>query len=573
MGKRWVLNKANKQQAEKLQSILKIRSVYCNILTSRGINSFKEAKDFFRPQLNQLHAPAEMKDMAKAVTRINDSLSSQEKILIYGDYDVDGTTAVATVYSFLQEQQPTLSLDFYIPDRYKEGYGISKKGIDYAAKQGIRLLIVLDCGIKAIKQIDYAYSLGIDVIICDHHLPGENLPSAHAILNPKQSDCSYPYKELSGCGLGFKLISALAEDWQLPQKTAFKYLDLVTTSIAADIVPVTGENRVLAFWGLKKLNKNPLPSMKALLEVSGLQSPISIKDVAFMIAPRINAAGRLKHAQMAVNLLIEQHPDKAKQIALELHKLNDERKKLDKNTTEEIIASIQSNSKLKNRKTTVMFQANWHKGVIGIAASKVMETFYRPTIIFSEHEGEITGSARSVKGFNIYNAIKACAQTMERYGGHAFAAGMTLKPNQFELFSQLFEKEVNRTINTDMLIPEIKIDAEVTSDFLTEKCYRMLQQFEPFGPNNEQPVFLLRRVTDNGYSKIVKEKHIRFELIPHKQIHSVAGIGFNLAEKFDIVASGQPFDICFHLEKNNFRGQSKLQLRIIDLKQSDYPAT
>ncbi len=567
MEKRWTLTQTNEQQCLRLHEGLGIRPIYCQLLIQRGIHTFEEAKAFFRPHQNTLPDPFEMKGMKKAVTRIEKAINEKENILVYGDYDVDGTTAIATVYSFLHKQYPLLSIDYYAPDRYKEGYGLSKTGIDYAQSQKIHLLIVLDCGIKANKEIAYAQSLGIDVIVCDHHLPGEQLPEAYALLNPKQKSCPYPYKELSGCGIGFKLICALAQHLRKSKETAFRYLDLVATSTAADIVPMTQENRTLTYLGLKKINEHPLPAIKALITVSRLQLPINIKDVLFMIAPRINAAGRLKHARLAIDLLVEEDEEKALSLAQELQALNDERKSLDKEISEEILNKIAHSSVLQKRKTTVMFGKQWHKGVIGIAASRVMETHYKPTVIFSQHKGKVTGSARSVKGFNIYKALKACSPFMDSFGGHQFAAGMTLKPKTFEAFSEKFEEIVASSIPPEMLIPEIKIDAEITFGDITEKFYQLLAQFEPFGPENEYPVFLLRGVKDNGYSKILKTKHIRFEIIhsacPGK---TLTGIGFNLAHKFDIIASGIPFNLCFHLEKNNFNGQSKLQLRVIDLK-------
>lgn len=570
MKKRWTLQIPDKEKCNALYKQLKIRPVYCQMLVNRGIYTFEQAKAFFRPNMNLLHNPFAMKGMQKAVQRIEDAIQNKENILVYGDYDVDGTTAVATVYSFLSEQFPQSYIDFYIPDRYKEGYGISKKGIDYANARKVNLIIVLDCGIKAIEQINYAKSFGIDVIICDHHLPGEQLPDAHAILNPKQTGCTYPFKELSGCGIGYKLIEAIAEHLKLSTHTTLRYLDLVAISTAADIVPMTGENRVLTSLGLRKINENPLLAIKALSTISGLKVPISIQDVIFMIAPRINAAGRLKDGGLAVDLFVEKDPEKAEALAKTLHELNDKRKKLDKDITDEIISRINSDTQLKNRKTTVMFDTSWHKGVIGIAASRVMGTYYRPTIVLSENNGQITGSARSVKGFNIYNALKECAESMERFGGHHFAAGMTLKPEALDEFSRKFEDVVAATIQPGALVPEIEIDAEITFAELKESFYQILSQFAPFGPGNRQPIFLIKNVTDNGFSKIINNKHIRFEIIhPDFPSQSYAGIGFDLSKKFDLVSSCQPFDLCFCLEKNEFAGKSRLQLRVLDIRQAE----
>jgi len=570
MEKQWVLQKADKPCSDRLYEQLKIRPVYCRLLASRGIRNFKEAKAFFRPAGDMLHDPFAMKDMHKAVERIEKAIREKEKVLLYGDYDVDGTTAIATVFSFLKTQYPGLPLGYYIPDRYKEGYGISKAGIDYAKTKQISLIIVLDCGIKALEQAKYAKSMGIDLVIGDHHLPGDRLPEAYAVLNPKQQGCDYPYKSLSGCGIGYKLISALAKKQDLPSYTTGQYLDLVATSIAADIVPVTGENRTLAYLGLKKMNKDPLPGLKALITISGLKKEIRMEDIVFMIAPRINAAGRLKDAALAVTLFIEKNVEAVSNIAKELHELNNKRKQLDKEITAEIIERINDEPHLKKRKTTVIFGSDWHKGVIGITASRLMETYYRPTIVLAEDKGKITGSARSVKGFNIYEALKTCRPFMERFGGHKYAAGLTLKPDVLETFSEKFEEVVAATINPEMLVPQNRIDAELTLPELTEGLYNMLLQFEPFGPKNEQPVFLLNKVKDNGYSRIIGGKHIRLEII-HSDFpgQSIAGIGFNLAKKFDIAGSGKLFDLCFCIEKNDFSGKSHLQLRVLDLRPSE----
>lgn len=544
------------------------------MLLQRGIRTFDEARTFFRPQITHLHDPWLMKGMHKAVERIDQAVKNQEKILIYGDYDVDGTTAVATVYSFMREyinyKNPDAKLlEFYIPNRYREGYGISKEGINYAKKNHFSLMIALDCGIKAVDKIKYAHSLGLDVIVCDHHLPDHELPPAYAILNPKQPQCAYPYKELSGCGIGFKLITALAQHWQLPEKTVENYLDLVATSIAADIVPMTGENRVLVYYGLKKVNTSPRHGIEALARLSGLKKTMRVSDLVFMIAPRINAAGRMDDAHKAVHLFIEKDPDQAMAFAEMLHQDNADRKDLDKSMTEEILSMIEENVTLTARKTTVLFNPDWHKGVIGIVASRVMETYYRPTIILTKSNEQVSGSARSVKGFNIYQALDQCVGLLENYGGHFYAAGMTLKPEMVESFIEKFEEVVAGSIDPDMLIPVIQINASVRLQDLTPEFFKMIQQFEPFGPGNMPPVFQASNVYDNGYSKIIRMKHIRFEIKQNNAEdcnETLTGIGFNMAHKFDLVASGKPFDICFTLDENEWNGKISLQLRILDIR-------
>ncbi len=558
------------QLCHHLQEVLGIRPVYCRILANRGIHDFREARAFFRPKVSHLHDPWLLKGMEKAVERIDEALQKEEKILVYGDYDVDGTTAVGMVFSFLKNKMSPAKMAYYIPDRYKEGYGISKKGVDYAYKQGFTLIIALDCGVKAVEQITYARSLGLDFIICDHHLPGEKPPPAYALLNPKQKQCPYPYKELSGCGIGFKLICALVQYWGLPSESAFQYLDLVATSIAADIVPLTGENRTLAFLGLKKINTHPLPALQALIEVSDIKKELNLRDVVFMLAPRINAAGRMGDARNAVQLFIETKPEKAALLAKKLHEMNAERKKLEKAITTEILNRIKRDQNFSRQKTTVLYAPDWHKGVIGITASRIMETHYRPTVILSGAEGRVSGSARSVRGFNIYNALEECKDLLERFGGHFFAAGVSLKPEHIETFSQKFEEVVSEKIDPDLLIPEVNIDAELNLADLSEKFYTMLCRFEPFGPENPQPVFLLKGARDNGFSKLIGSNHIRFELLhPSCPERSFVGIGFNLAEKFDLVASGQPFDLCFSLEKNEFAGRSDIQLNVHDIRKTE----
>lgn len=575
--KRWTVIPFDEERCKALSNALRIRPFFCRLLVQRNIYTFEEAKTFFRPSLHHLHEPLKMKDMTKAIDRINQAINKGEKILIYGDYDVDGTTAVATVFSFIYNRYKQTG--FYVPHRYHEGYGISFAGIDYAKKNNYSLIITLDCGIKAVDKIKYAQSFGIDTVVCDHHLPDNTLPPAYAILNPKQNGCNYPYKELSGCGIGFKLISALAQNWQLPDDTVFQYLDLVATSIAADIVPITGENRILAYFGLKKANNDPLPGIKALAQLSGLKKAMQIADLVFLIAPRVNAAGRMDDpsstqggAHKAIELFIEKDPEKALALAEVLQQDNIQRKDLDKSITAQILAKIAASKELASRRSTVLFDTAWHKGVIGIVASRVMETYYRPTIIFTGSKDQLTGSARSVKGFNIYEALHQCHELLDNYGGHFFAAGMTLKHEKLAAFTEKFEEVVSSTIDPELLIPEIRIDAEIFLDEITPKLFNLLQQFEPFGPENMRPVFLARNVYDNGFSKIVSLKHIRFEI---KQDHNgkcseaFTGIGFNLVHKFDMVSSGKPFDICFTLHENEWNGKTSLQLQVTDIRSSE----
>lgn len=566
--KRWTIQPFDKEEADLLSKALGIRGIYGQLLVQRGIHTFEKAKEFFRPQITDLHDPWLMKDMAKAVQRIDMAIRNKEKILIYGDYDVDGTTAVAVVYSFLKEYYPQVG--YYVPHRYREGYGISYAGIDHAHENNFSLVISLDCGIKAVEKITYAKSLQIDVIICDHHLPDQRLPNACAILNPKQPGCTYPYKELSGCGIGFKLITALSEHWKTPHKSFTRYLDLVATSIAADIVPLTGENRTLTFFGLKKINTDPLPGLQALIELSSIrknpQHRINMYDLVFMIAPRVNAAGRMDDAFKAIRLFVEKDPEKAKQFAEMLHQDNTNRKDLDKIITEEAL-SIISNEGLSGKNSTVLYRSHWHKGVVGIVASRIMETYYRPTIILTQSNEKVAGSARSVKGFNIYDALHQCDDLLENYGGHFYAAGMTLSPEKVEAFIERFESVVTSTIDPKLLVPEIKVDAVMQFGDIHRGVYNILKQFEPFGPENMRPVFMSTRVRDTGFSKILKQNHIHFEM-KQESGPAFSGIGFNLAEKFDIVSSGQPFDICYHIDENDWNGAISLQLRVLDIRKS-----
>ncbi|HTE11518.1 MAG TPA: single-stranded-DNA-specific exonuclease RecJ, partial [Chitinophagaceae bacterium] len=493
MQKRWKLLSAAEEEVNELQQSLKVSPVVCKILVQRGMETFEKAKNYFRPQLARLHDPWLMKDMRKAVSRIFDAFSKKEKILVFGDYDVDGTTAVACMYQFLQKIYTPSLVEFYIPHRYREGYGVSKMGIDFAKENGFTLIISLDCGIKSVELIQYAKEMGLDFIVCDHHLPEEQLPPAIAILNPKQKDCEYPYKELCGCGVGFKLITALAQELQLPEEDYYCYLDLVATAIAADIVPVTGENRVLAFYGIKRVNENPCNGIKALIELSGMKKSIlHITNLVFVIAPRVNAAGRMDDARKAVLMFIEKDYNKAFEYAAMLHSDNTDRKEADSSITEEALAIIEQDIILVNRKSTVVFQPHWHKGVVGIVASRLIEKYYRPTVVLTKSGELVAGSARSVAGFNLYEAIYACREHLLGYGGHFAAAGMTLLPDQVAPFTQKFEEVISATIAAHLLIPEIIIDAEINFSDLNQALYNIITQMEPFGPENMRPVFIVR---------------------------------------------------------------------------------
>ena len=565
MQKRWNILEADQKKVSPLQESLKINPILCQILVQRGIDDFEKAKTFFRPQITDFIDPWLMKDMDKAIDRILEAFGKGEKILVFGDYDVDGTTSVASVFQFIQKIYS--DTDYYLPHRYREGYGVSKMGIDFAKENGFALIISLDCGIKSVELINYAKTIGIDFIVCDHHLPDQELPPAIAILNAKQTDCNYPYKELCGCGVGFKLMMALASELGLPDESYLQYLDLVATAIAADIVPITGENRAMAFYGLKKVNENPCAGIKALMQLAGVQKHMHISNLVFVIAPRVNAAGRMDDARKAVQLFIEKEEGKALAFAEMLHSDNLDRREADSSITEEALAMLESNPEFLNRKTTVVFQEHWHKGVVGIVASRLIETYYRPTIVLTRSEDYIAGSARSVTGFNLYEAIYACREHLLGYGGHFAAAGMTLLPENVNAFSQAFEKEVSRTITDDLLIPEIIIDAEISFSEITPSLFSILTQMEPFGPENMRPVFIARKVYDTGFSKIVKDQHIRFVL---KQNNiTLTGIGFKMADKFTLLQKDQPLDIVFTIDENVWNGETSLQLKMIDIRVSE----
>jgi len=567
MIKRWNIIETDESRVEGLRASLNISRTICRVLSCRGIDSFEKAKQFFRPQPAHLHDPWLMKDMDKAVQRLVSAFEKKEKVLVFGDYDVDGTTAVATMFRFLNRIHDPALLDFYIPHRYREGYGVSRMGIDFAAANGFTLIISLDCGIKSVELIAYAKTRGIDFIVCDHHLPDHELPDAVAILNPKQPGCPYPCKDLCGCGVGFKLITALAQHFGIDEEYYHCYLDLVATAIAADIVPMTGENRVMAYYGLQKINTDPIPGIRSLIKLGGIKGTLSINNVVFVIAPRINAAGRMDDARKAVQLFIEENEEKAFALAELLHSDNTDRKEADSSITEEALAIINSDEELKARKTTVVFRDHWHKGVVGIVASRLIETYYRPTVVLTKSGDILAGSARSIAGFNLYEAIHACREYLLGYGGHFAAAGLSLLPENLPGFEKKFEETVAATCDERLLVPEILIDAEVSFEELTPSFHDILCQMEPFGPDNMRPVFIARNVRDTGYSKIVKEHHIRFSLAQGDKIFT--GIGFQMAGKFALLSNKKPIDLVFSLDENEWNGVKSLQLKVIDLRSSD----
>ena len=565
---RWTLKpKPSEEKIMHLAQALNVEDFVATLLVQRGIETFEEAKAFFRPSLDHLHDPYLMKDMEKAVERIEKAIANQENILVFGDYDVDGTTAVSLVSSYLKSYYPNVAT--YIPDRYDEGYGISFKGIDFADDNEFSLIIALDCGIKSINHRAYAKERKIDFIICDHHRPGEFLPEAVAVLDPKRDDCSYPYDELCGCGIGFKLIQALTKNRSQTIDDLIPYLDLVAAAIAADIVPMTGENRVLAHFGLQVINSNPRPGIKALIHQIKKQT-LDITDVVFIIAPRINAAGRIKHGIHAVELLTEFDFEQAQQYASEIEAYNSERKDLDKLITKEALLQIEENQE-KERFTTVVFQENWHKGVIGIVASRLIETYYRPTLVFTKSGDKYAASARSVKGFDVYNALEVCSEHLEQFGGHMYAAGMTLAAENYQKFKDAFEKEVEKTIHPDMLIPEIAIDAEIDFSDISPKLTRILKQFEPFGPQNMTPVFLTKNVKDTGYGKPMGKEEAHLKLFVKQsrsfETEGIAAIGFGLGNKFDLTTHQKPFEAVYCIDENEWNGKLSLQLRVKDIKQ------
>jgi single-stranded-DNA-specific exonuclease len=584
MEKRWVVKeKVDQEVVLELSRALNISTLLATLLVQRGVTNFNEAKTFFRPKLLQLHDPFLMKDMDKAIDRIEAAITNQERILVYGDYDVDGTTAVSLVYTFLKSLYK--DIDFYIPDRYSEGYGISKAGVEFAHENNFKLVIALDCGIKAVGNITYAASLGVDFIIVDHHRPGDTLPPACAILDPKQPDCNYPYKELSGCGLGFKLVQAFSKRNAMPFKRLEKFLDLVVVSIASDIVPITGENRILAFFGLKLINSNPRPAFTAILHYSNIKKKsdfsfveeefvfnrkLTISDLVFLIGPRINAAGRMESGKNSVELLISNTIEIAIEKAQQINQFNTERRNLDMQITQHALEIISQDQLNTNKKATIVYHPDWHKGVLGIVASRMTESYYRPTIVLTKSNGLITGSARSVKDFDIYNAIDECYELLEHFGGHKYAAGLSIKPENFDAFRDKFEEIVSGTIQDHMLIPEIEIDAKIKLNNISSNFYKILRQFAPFGPENMSPTFMSEGVVDTGYAGIVGKNHLKLSVI-HPDISGfpVSGIAFQQGDKLPIIQSGKHFSICYHIEENEWNGHVSLQLNIKDIKPTE----
>lgn len=551
-------------QIERLSNEINVNSILSALLLQRGISNFDEAKTYFRPILEQLHDPFLMKDMDLAVERINEAIRYKQRILVYGDYDVDGTTAVATFFDFLRKYHK--NIDFYIPDRYAEGYGVSINGIDYASQTQVDLIVSLDCGIKAIDKVAYARKKGIDFIICDHHRPGQQLPNAIAILDPKRKNCHYPFKELSGCGIGFKLLQALCIKNNYDIRTLYHYLDLVAVSIASDIVPITDENRILAHYGLIKLNRKPSTGLQALIKVAGLEGKLNISSIVFSIGPRINAAGRIDHARASVELLISENQKEADAYASKINHHNSRRRDFDNNTTREAFSMIEENETYKNTKSTVLYKKDWHKGVIGIVASRCIEKYYKPTIILTESNNKITGSARSVSGFDVYEAIAACADLLDQFGGHRYAAGLTLKEDNFFAFQRKFEEVVASTITEEQMVPNLEIDQKISFDCINQKFFNILRQMSPFGPKNNTPVFVSENIYATERPKIMKEKHIKFIAGQEGAAAKIEIIGFGFAEYFELIDSGMRFKIAYTIEENDYIGIKSLQLYLKDLK-------
>lgn len=553
----------NLEIVARLSQEINVSEHIATILVQREIDTFEKAKQFFRPSLTDLHDPFLMKDMDVAYSRIKTALQNQEKMMVYGDYDVDGTTAVSIVYSYFKTLNQ--NIEYYIPDRYKEGYGISRIGIDFAAENYISLIIALDCGIRSNELVDYANSKGIDFIICDHHLPGETLPKAKAILNPKRSDCTYPYKELSGAGIGFKLIQAYSKKEGFSEEKILDYIDLVAVSIASDLVDMRGENRTLAYFGLKKLNENPSIGLQSLLDGAAAKSKYSIQDIIFGIGPKINAAGRIADAKSAVKVLIEQDYSTARQLSRILYDRNDERKEIDTDITKDAIHIVENTPGLLDRKSIVLKGEDWHKGVVGIVASRMVEKFYKPTIIFSLNDGIYTGSARSVKNFDIHEAIQTCSQHVDQFGGHKYAAGLSVKLENFEAFAEAFEKVVAKTITENSLVPEVEYDLELQLHEINDKMMSLIAQMAPFGPGNTVPIFKTTNVKAQNTARVLKDKHLKLQLSGNTR-HTFDAIGFGLAEHFHTVSNGNIFNACYCIEENNYNGRVSVQLRLRDIK-------
>ena len=600
MQKKWILKEqAEAGKIDELAESANISKPLANLLLQRGINDSESARKFFRPDLQQLYDPFLMKDMDRAMARLEQAIVERENVLIYGDYDVDGTTAVAMMYVFLKSK--CRNVFYYVPDRYTEGYGISYKGIDYAEEMGCKLIIALDCGIKALPKVDYAAEKGIEFIICDHHEPGDELPKAAAVLDPKRTDCHYPFNELSGCGVGFKLIQAYASRNKIPFYQIKPFLDLVVVSIASDIVPIIDENRILAYYGLKQLNTNPRVGLRAVMKKSGITPPpqrnkddrqfdvpttpcevtqpadepefrpVKIGDIVFKIGPRINAAGRMDLGRYSVDLLVERNEAKAEEMACKIETDNTDRKTHDQNITNEALAVIDSCDELKNRRSTVLYNPEWHKGVIGIVASRLIDFYYRPTVICTKSNGLITGSARSIPDFNLYEAIEKCQSLLESFGGHTYAAGLTLKEENLEAFVEKFESVVDSMITDDIMVPRIDVDEALTLSDITPKFFKCLEMFEPFGPGNMAPVFVCRGLTDSGQSQLVGQmrEHLKLTVVDESVNRPMSAIAFKQSEHFDAIHRGEKFDICFSLEMNTFRGKETLQLKVHDIKMSN----
>lgn len=568
MKKRWEYCKnSDTESIERLSAELGIATTLSALLVQRGVTTFDGAKRFFRPSLDDLYDPFQMTDMHNAVERINSAINRGERILFYGDYDVDGTTAVALMHSFFRTRYNKTG--YYIPDRYSEGYGISYKGIDYASENGYTLIVALDCGIKAIDKVNYAKQRKIDFIICDHHLPGDQIPEAIAVLNPKRSGCHYPFKELSGCGVGFKLLQAYCKHNSIAMNEIYKHLDLVAVSIASDIVPIVDENRVMAYFGLEQLNTSPSRGLKTIIKVAGItKQRIAIDDIVFRIGPRINAAGRMESGQTAVDLLCAQDDSTANEICSLIDSCNNDRKNIDRNITHEAIRMIATDIRLQRRNSTVLFNPNWHKGVVGIVASRLIETYFRPTVVLTQSGQMATGSARSVPGYDLYQAIESCSDLLENFGGHTYAAGLTMKVENVETFRARFEEHVSRTIDPEMLTPQIDIDAVIKLSEIDDKFFRILKQFQPFGPGNMSPIFKSDNVFDTGESRLVgsDKEHLKLSITQGDDATVYQAIAFQLGENYSKIHKGIPFNICYTLYENVFRGVSTMQLRVKDIK-------
>lgn len=567
MEKKWLLREGGDESVvTTLATEMAVPAAIANLMVQRGITKKKQAEEFFNPSLKTLHDPFLMKDMNRAVDRISTAIARNEKILVYGDYDVDGTTSVAMMYAFLRERHT--SLDYYIPDRYHEGYGLSLKGVDYAAETNCRLIVALDCGIKAVEKVKYARSKGIDIIICDHHLPGDEIPDATAVLDPKQPGCNYPYKELSGCGVGFKLIQAYCQLQKIPFEKIIPYLDLVAVSIGSDIVPMTGENRILAYFGLKQLNEAPRLGFQKIIEKAKIRMPLAVEDIVFRIGPRINAAGRMESGSKAVELLVSQDSDLAVAICDDIDHSNDDRRKKDNEITSEARRMVSEDNRMHNSRTTVLFRQGWHKGVIGIVASRLIETYYRPTVILTESkDGFATGSARSVPGYDLYQAIESCSDLLESFGGHMFAAGLTLKQENLQSFRERFEKFVSETIREEHLVPTVNIDAEIPIEDVGIEMYRYLERFQPFGPENMAPVFVSRRVKTMSCQPVGNNgTHLKLSFA-RQNAEPVGAIAFGQSDMIEVFReSGGVVDIAYSVELNVYRGKSSVQLNIKDIK-------